>query len=160
MAPKAGVWIDHQQAIVVLITDKGMKIEKVKLAVQKAVRSTGNSSSKKKYTPNDFIAEDRRERKVASERKKSYDDVLARTRGADSLLILGPGEAKGELGKFIQSKKVRGMAVESETADKMTDRQLAAKVRQHFANATAAHAKAPKKATQTTPVQGAKKAAQ
>ena len=29
MATKAGVWIDHRQAIVVLVTDAGKKIKKI-----------------------------------------------------------------------------------------------------------------------------------
>jgi hypothetical protein len=50
-----------------------------------------------------------------------------------TILILGPGEAKGEFIRRIKSKKLGGSIVELETADKMTDRQLAAKVAQHFA---------------------------
>ena len=64
---------------------------------------------------------------------KYYDEVLACVSGADSIFVLGPGEAKGEFIKRIKSKKLRGTAVELETTDKMTDRQLAAKVEQHFA---------------------------
>jgi hypothetical protein len=48
------------------------------------------------------------------------------------LLVLGPGEAKGEFVKRLRSKKLSGTAVEVETVDKMTDRQIAAKVVQHF----------------------------
>lgn len=151
MAAKAGVWIDHQQAIVVLITDKGRKIEKVKSGAQQAVRSTGSSSAKKKYTPNDFIAEDRQERKVASERKKFYDEVLARIRGAHSLLILGPGEAKGELRKQVTAKKLRDLAVGVETADRMSDCQIAAKVSEHFAKTPASKSATPKKSGTAMP---------
>ncbi len=61
-----------------------------------------------------------------------------------------------ELDKLIQSKKVRGMAVESETADKMNDRQLTPKVSQHFATATDGKAKPPKKVEHTTPRKRAK----
>jgi hypothetical protein len=145
MAAKAGVWIDHQQAIVVLITDNGPKIKKVNSVAQQTVRSKGSSRAKKKYTPNDFIAEDRQERKLASDRKKYYDEVLACIRGANSLLILGPGQAKGELSKQVTAKKLRGLAVEVETADRMSDRQIAAKVSEHFAKSSAAKSVAPKK---------------
>ena len=70
MATKAGVWIDHRQAIVVLVTDAGQKIKKIASGVERPVRSSGSSSSKHKYTPNDFVAEDRLERKVMSQLKK------------------------------------------------------------------------------------------
>jgi stalled ribosome rescue protein Dom34 len=146
MAIKAGVWIDHRQAIVVLLTDAGHEIKKFKSGIEKPVRPSSSSHPKHKYTRNDFIAEDSRERKLEGDRKKVYDEVLACIRGADSLLILGPGEAKGEFSKHIKAKKVRGV-VELETTDKMTDRQLVAKVSEHFTKAPAGKSVARKKAT-------------
>jgi hypothetical protein len=147
MAIKAGVWIDHKQAVVVLMTDAGHEIKKFKSGVDQPVRPSSSSHPKHKYTPNDFIAEDRRERKLVGDRKKVYDEVLACVRGADSLLILGPGEAKGEFGKHIKAKKVRGVVVELESTDKMTDRQLAAKVKEHYTKAPARKPVARKKTT-------------
>ena len=51
---------------------------------------------------------------------------------ADAILILGPGEAKGELADRLQKEALRGRIVGIETVDKMTDRQVAARVRQRF----------------------------
>jgi hypothetical protein len=133
MATKAGVWIDHKQAIVVLVTDAGKKIKNVAFDIGQLVRSTGGSRSKHSYTSHDFVAEDRLERKVENDRKDFYDDVIASIRGAEAILILGPGEAKSEFLKRLKSKKLRGVIVELQTADKMTDRQIAAKVGLHFA---------------------------
>ena len=64
-----------------------------------------------------------------------YDAVLTTLGNADSVLIIGPGEAKGEFQKRLKSKKFPAHVVELETADKMTDPQVAALVRQHFAEA-------------------------
>ncbi len=50
----------------------------------------------------------------------------------DSILIFGPGEAKGELQKHLVSQALGERIVGSETMDSMTDGQVAAKVRQHF----------------------------
>lgn len=143
MATKAGVWIDHKQATVVLITSAGQEIKKV--------GAGGGKPSKVPFTKNDFIAEDKRERKTADARKEVFDEVLACIRGADSLLILGPGEAKGEFSKHIKAKKLRGLAVTQETADRLTDRQLAAKVGEYFANAPAPKPVAKKKTAKPIP---------
>lgn len=145
MATKAGVWIDHKQAIVVLITDAGQEIKKIAFDIGQPVLRAGKSRTKNKFTPNDFVAEDTLERKVEADRKSYYDDVITFIRGADSLLILGPGEAKGEFNKHIKAKKVRGVVVELETADKLTDRQLAAQVQKHFATSPAKKTVVPKK---------------
>ena len=109
MATKAGVWIDHKQATVVLIKDAGPEIKKIAFDIGQPIRPMDGSRPKNKYTPNDFVAEDRRERKVENDRKDYYDDVIAAIRGADALVILGPGEAKGELQKHIKAKKLRGL---------------------------------------------------
>jgi len=45
---------------------------------------------------------------------------------------IGPGKAKRELGKRLESQRLGGCIVSIETVDKMTDRQIASKVRQHF----------------------------
>jgi hypothetical protein len=53
-------------------------------------------------------------------------------RDADSILVLGPGEAKGE---FVKRMKVglAGVQIDDiETADKMTHHQIVEKVREHF----------------------------
>jgi hypothetical protein len=150
MSVKAGVWIDHKQAILVLVTDAGKEIKKITSGIERPVRSRSNNP----YTPNDFVAEDRLERKFDSHLKNFYDEVIACLQGSEALLILGPGEAKGEFHKRLKSKKLRGLIVELETADKMTDRQLAAKVGQHFAtipakNSVPSKKKAKKKTAKT-----------
>lgn len=157
MATNAGVWIDHKQATIVVLADGGREVKKLAFDIGQPIHKAGGGRSKNTYTRNDYVAEDKLERKTDSDRKDYYGDVLAALRGVSSVLILGPGEAKGELGKLIQSKKVRGLAVELETADKMTDRQLAAKVSQHFGKATVRAPKVPKKAARNTPGKRAKK---
>ena len=143
MATKAGVWIDHKQAIVVIVTNAGNEIKKIAFDIGQPVRSARSKRPKGKFTPNDYIAEDRLERKVENDRKDYYDDVIASLRGAAAILILGPGEAKGEFVKRINSKKLFAGIVEQETADKMSDRQLAAKVAEHFNKAPVRKSVAP-----------------
>ncbi len=46
---------------------------------------------------------------------------------------MGPVEAKGEFKKRLEAEKPGGRTVHLETADKMSDPQIAAKVRLHFA---------------------------
>ncbi len=58
--------------------------------------------------------------------------VIESIRDAESILILGPGEGKGELKKRLVRNKLGGRIVGIETIDRMTDRQMAAKVRRYF----------------------------
>ena len=77
-------------------------------------------------------AEDQRDRRFTGHLNKYYDEVIACIRDADSILILGPGEAKIELEERLGKEALRGRIVGIETTDKMTDRQVAARVRQRF----------------------------
>ncbi len=154
MTLKTGIWIDHKEAILVLLTDAGQALQKITLAEEKATTSDGKGRPKK-YTPNDFVAEDKLERKADAALKIYYDKVLASVQGATSMLIMGPAQAKLELQKRIQAKKIKGLTVELETADKITDRQLIAKVQKHFGAAPAVKEVAPAKG----PTKKAKRAA-
>ena len=132
MSINAGVWIDHHRAVVVLMTDDGEDIKTIESNTDRPFASAGGPSSKQQDRPQGFLSEDKQERKFMSELNTYYDEVLACLGHADSLLILGPGEAKGEFKKRLDTKKFPIFVADLVTADKMTDRQIAASVRQHF----------------------------
>jgi hypothetical protein len=78
-------------------------------------------------------ADDSRQRTFTGHLNIYYEAVIACLRDAESILIFGPGEAKDELKKRLEKNKLGGRIAGVETVDKMTDRQIAAKVRQYFA---------------------------
>jgi stalled ribosome rescue protein Dom34 len=132
MTINAGVWIDHHKAVVVLITDDGEDIRQILSDVKKNAHSAGGVRVKNSYTRNDFVAEDKLERKAENHLKEFYDKVISHLSDADTIFILGPGEAKGELKKRIQRKRLRGQIAKVETVDKMTDAQIVEHVRDLF----------------------------
>ena len=69
---------------------------------------------------------------LSRDRDSAVHIGIASIRDAESILIFGPGEAKGELKQRLETNNLGGRIVGIETVDKMTDRQIAAKVRQHF----------------------------
>ena len=79
-------------------------------------------------------AEDQRDRRFTGHLDKYYDKVISMIRDADSILILGPGEAKGEFEKRLRAESFGERIIGIETMDKMPYDQLAAKVREHFLN--------------------------
>ena len=135
MRTRVGLWIDHRKAIVVAITDKDKGEERglVISTVEKQLRRSRNSRPKGTYEPQRVPADDSQQRAFVGHLNIYYDAVIASIRDAESILIFGPGEAKGELKKRLKRIKLGGRIVGVETVDKMTDRQIAAKVRQHFA---------------------------
>jgi stalled ribosome rescue protein Dom34 len=124
MKRQVGLWIDHRETVIVIVAGEGEEIKRITSNMEKHVRFSGSPQ---------VSAEDQRDRKFAGHLTKYYDKVIASIRDAESILIFGPGEAKGELEKRLESEGLRGRIVGIETVDKMTDRQIAAKIRQRFA---------------------------
>jgi len=132
MRTKVGLWIDHRKTLIVVVTDKG---EEIRLIISKVEKQPGRSGGMRSTTPyeaHQVPADDSRERKFTGHLNIYYNAVIACIRDAESILIFGPGEAKGELKKRLVRNKLGGRIVGIETIDRMTDRQIAAKVRRYF----------------------------
>jgi hypothetical protein len=125
MKSNVGLWIDHRKAVIVIATDKGEETKQITSHMEKHVRYSSDASK-------DGSAEDVRDRQFGNRLNSYYDDVIACLREAETIQIFGPGEAKGELEARLEKEGLKGRIIEIETMDKMTDRQIAAKVRQHF----------------------------
>ena len=132
MKKEIGLWIDHREAIIVILTDGGDEIKHITSNNGKHIRYSGSSHSKTPEGLKEVTSEDHRDRKFGNQLNKYYDEVIAAIREADSVQIFGPGEAKGELEKRIEHQGLKAHLFAIETADKMTDRQISAKVRDHF----------------------------
>ena len=132
MKTRVGLWIDHRKAVIVALTDEAEEIKLIISKVEKQPGRPGGIRSKTPYESQLVRADDSRQRKLTGHLNMYYDAVIACIRDAESILIFGPGEAKGELKKRLETKKLSGRIVGIETIDKMTDRQIAAKVRQYF----------------------------
>lgn len=132
MTTKVGLWIDHRKAIIVAVTDKGEEIGLIISNVQKQLRRSGDSPLKGPYESEQVPADDSRQRTFAGQLNIFYDAVIASMRDAESILIFGPGEAKGELKERLERNSFGGRIVGIETVDKMTERQIVAKTRRHF----------------------------
>lgn len=132
MTTKVGLWIDHRKAIVVTVTDKGDETRIVISAAEKQLRRSGDSPLKGRYERQQVVADDSQQRGFTGHLNSYYDAVIASIGDAESILIFGPGEAKGELNKRLGHKNLSDRIAVLETVDKMTDRQIATKVRQHF----------------------------
>jgi hypothetical protein len=132
MGTKVGLWIDHRKAIIVAVAEKAEEMTLIISAVEKQTRRSLSSRHEGPYEPLQVPADDSRQRAYTEHLNIYYDAVIASIRNAESILIFGPGEAKGELKKRLERLNLGGLIAGVETVDKMTDRQIAAKVRQRF----------------------------
>jgi stalled ribosome rescue protein Dom34 len=108
----------------VTLTDGAEDTQHIESDMEKHVRFSGGAQAASE--------EDLRDNQFAGHLSKYYDRVISAIGNTESILILGPGEAKGELAKRLEHKNLGGRIVAVETVDKMTDRQIAARVREQF----------------------------
>jgi hypothetical protein len=122
MEKDVALWIDHRQAVMAAVTGETDGLTRIESGLEKHVRFSGGEGN----------PEDARERQFATHLNQFYDKVVASVRDARSILIMGPGEAKGELEKRLRDAGLGKAIVGVETADKMTDPQVAAAARKRF----------------------------
>jgi stalled ribosome rescue protein Dom34 len=135
MMKSIGLWIDHKKAIIVFQSEQGQGIQIIESGVGRHVHYHGASHPKSSYSAQYQQGDDQLDNKFLEHLNKFYEKVIDQLRGAEAVLILGPGEAKGELEKRIIHEKVNVQIVGIEPADKLTERQIAAKVRDYFQEA-------------------------
>ena len=124
MNHKVGIWIDHKKAVIVSASADGLTTKTVESDVGAHPRYAGqqDGGGEKKY-------EERHRQSL----EQFYDGVINRLGTPEGLLIFGPGEAKLELKERLgRSRAPSQPVVEIESADKLTDAQIVAKVREHF----------------------------
>lgn len=129
----AGLWIDHRKAVIVIVAPNGEEtMVEIRSNIEKQPGRIEGVRSTTPYEAQLVKADDSRERKFTGQLDQYYSEVIAAIRSAEAILIFGPGEAKGELKNHLDLANLGGTIIAIETIDKMTDRQIASKVRDYF----------------------------
>jgi hypothetical protein len=136
MATGFGVWIDSREAIIVPApaaggTETGAVV-RVTADLEKQLHLSSGRRAKTVYGKQIAPPDDLRESCSNANLRIFFDDVVAALRAARSIFIFGPGEAKEEFAKRLQRDGLGARIDGVETAERMSDRQIAAKVREHF----------------------------
>jgi hypothetical protein len=121
---KAGVWIDHRKAVIVSASPAGVTAKTLESGVGPHTHFSSplEGGGEKKY-------EDRFNEHL----DHYYDKIIGELGQPEALLIFGPGEAKLQLKERLsRSKALAKSIVAVETADKLTDPQIVAKVKEHY----------------------------
>lgn len=132
MGTKIGLWIDHRKAIILFLTDSGEETRLIVSNVEKQRRRTGSSPLKGAFERIKFANDINRKRNFMEHLGIYFDSVISCIKDADSVLILGPGEAKGELKRRMDEKKLGEKIGGIETAGIMTTGQRETKIRKYF----------------------------
>jgi len=130
MDQNIGLWIDHKQAF--LIWHDRKKVEVIPSNLEPRIHASGSTRKGGRYNQN-LDSELKHEDYYNNQLSKYYENVIKTIQNADSIFIMGPGEAKLELERKIKKHKdLIQKLLKIETADKMTKNQMVAYVRGVF----------------------------
>jgi hypothetical protein len=136
-----GIWLDHRKAVVVSLTKNRLVfdsnqelLEYIESNIERRVRLSGGSRSRKTpYGPQEISVDSKQEDRVKRQLRKYYQQIIQKINDADRILIFGPSEAKVELKKEIEKSGQLGKRIQKvESADKMTQKQIVAKVKKVY----------------------------
>ncbi len=131
MPTTAGVWVDHREAVLVKLSDDGEQVLQILSEAERHVHRPSDRSTEP-HEPLHVPADDTRQRKYTAKLNQFYDEIITSLGHCQSILIMGPGEARTELRKRMETKHVNAQDISVEPADKMTKPQVAARVREYM----------------------------
>lgn len=139
-----GLWIDQRKAYIFSLSKAPWDIEPqekesfttIASGVEKHLRLSGGARSRKTpYGPQDIAVDSKIDDRRKNQLQDYYQKIIRHVQGAKKILIFGPGKAKTELEKELKkSKALAQKIIAVEIADKMTERQISAKVKKFFAS--------------------------
>jgi hypothetical protein len=125
MNHKVGIWIDHKKAVIVSASANGVTAKTLESEVGAHARYSDGS--------HDAGGEKKYEERYGQHLDRYYDEVITQLGQPEALVIFGPGEAKLQLKERLShSKALSEQMIKIETADKLTDPQIVAKVKEYY----------------------------
>ena len=129
-----GLWIDHKQAYV--ISQQDGIVEVIPSNIEPPAHYSGGTQLGGKLNQK-ADTKFRHSDRFRLQLKKYYQQVISAIKDANTIFIMGPGEAKLEFEKAIRRyKSLKNRILKVETTDKMTKNQMIAHVRNFYQNQT------------------------
>ncbi|HSL43044.1 MAG TPA: hypothetical protein VK897_06410 [Anaerolineales bacterium] len=132
MDRNVGLWIDHKQAYAIWYQDD--RIDEIPSHIEPPAHYSGGTQLGGKLNQKGDVELHHNDR-FRLQLNKYYRQVIVALKNADSILVMGPGQAKVEFEKAIRKNKVMQKRIlKVEPADKMTKNQMMSYVRKFYQN--------------------------
>lgn len=129
MTRHVGLWIDHKHAYIISHEDKKVQVIPSNLEPRVHGGGTRIGGMYNQGLDSELGYNDRYQHQL----HEFYEKVIGAVREAEHIFVMGPGEAKHEFEKALQKHKdLRDRLLKTETAAKMTEKQMTARVREFF----------------------------
>ena len=127
------IWIDLNRALIIKEENGATEVAEMVSGIDH-FNARGGSGGSTPYGPQDAISESTLLNRRKEQIKHFVDNIIDGLDGPSSLLIIGPAQMKLELEKRVeQHPSLSKLPLAVETLDSLTDNQIRAFVREHFA---------------------------
>ncbi len=134
MEKYTGIWLDHRKAIVFSFVGDIEHKHVILSGVQTRLRTPGEGKAYTRMGQAFIAPEHQQEERIRHQLNRYYEAINSYVQDATEILIFGPGEAKIELEKAMgQHPEMKGKIREVVAANRLTERQIAARVREFTA---------------------------
>ena len=130
---KLGIWIDHKEAFLVSLQGDQTTVAHIESNADSHYKPSGGWKASGTSVAQSVSKEQTADERLKRQLHQYYQQVAAEADKAHRVYICGPGAAKTELEKEMAKTKIQHAKVEAvETCDKMTEKQVVAKVKSFF----------------------------
>ena len=129
-----GVWLDHRKAKIVELYGSEVRQQVIESKVERHVHATGGTQlGGRAYISAMGASERRLDERRDHEITLFYRAIAKAISGADEIVVLGSGVARGEFTKFLETDlSIGDRVVSTIPSQEMTDPQLVARVKTIF----------------------------
>lgn len=129
----AGIWIDKREAKIVTL-EAGSEHLVTILSDIEDFHPSGGSGTRLKGGPQDVVQDSKYLERGKHQLAEFFKEIVISIEGADAIVIFGPAQTGGNLYRELTEKHdlFDNSAIFLEKADKMTDNQIMAWVRNYY----------------------------
>ncbi|MEI8247729.1 MAG: hypothetical protein WCI51_17975 [Lentisphaerota bacterium] len=130
---KLGIWIDHKEAFLVSLQGDQTAVAHIESNADSHYKPSGGWKASGTSVAQSVSKEQTAGERLKHQLHQYYQQIVTEADKVNRVYICGPGAAKTELEKEMAKAKSQHAKVEAvETCDKMTEKQIVAKVKSFF----------------------------
>jgi hypothetical protein len=135
MNQKMGIWIDQSRASLVSLKEQGATLKTIASPIESRERIPGEGKDFGRFGQQFIDHERKKINKKELQKNEFLKGIISEIAEAEEFVVFGPAEMKTELRKAIEKDRHLAPRLRAvENAEKMTDNQLKAWVKDYFKN--------------------------
>jgi len=133
MKNQTGIWIDKEKAEIIALIDNEVKRKTIESDISGKERIPGETNESGRFGKQFLSGETKKGHHLKHQIEFFLKEVITSLNEADEIVVFGPAEMKMELKKEIEKNhQLKDRLKGVEPADKMTDNQMVAWVKDFF----------------------------